>query len=192
MTAQTLSPLETAAVERLDTATDWLIRYGAFIVRMRGKDFLKAKLTEQGPVLLWVTPQVDENDTIASFRIKAAGYNYDIEALYSATLGGDVFSYWRTHITAQDWATPQRGCRFHITRARTDGKQDVLVSSEQFIPAYKTASGTVFALPLDRLEMRYKLRAWRFPGCFEGTDLAQEEVLFDPDGKLITRPAQTP
>ncbi|MDF3420644.1 hypothetical protein HKX54_06380 [Sulfitobacter sp. M57] len=192
MNAQNLSSLEKSAIERLETATEWLVRYGAFVLEMRGQSFLKSKLTEKGPVLLWVTPQVDTKDTIAQFRIKAGGYNYDIEAIYRETLNDQEFVYWVTHISAQDWATPLRGCRFHISTPQHDGKQTVLLSSERFIPSYKTAKGDVFTLPQDDLDILYKLRAWRFQTCFAGTDLAKTEVTHDALGKLTTAPAASP
>ncbi|WOI35424.1 hypothetical protein [Phaeobacter porticola] len=181
--------MEKSTIERLEIATDWLVRNGAFVLDMRGKEFLKSKLTEQGPVLLWVTPQVDTKDTIAQFRIKAGGYNYDIEAIYRETLNDQKIVYWVTHITAQDWVTPLRGCRFHISTPQDDGKQIVLLSSERFIPSYKTAKGVVFALPQDDLDILYKLQAWRFPMCFSGTDLSKNEVTHDAQGRLTTAPA---
>ncbi|WOI35462.1 hypothetical protein [Tritonibacter sp. SIMBA_163] len=56
--------MEKSTIERLETATDWLVRNGAFVLDMRGRNFLKSKLTEQGPVLLWITAQVDQRHNL--------------------------------------------------------------------------------------------------------------------------------
>lgn len=192
MNAGTFTPQERDALHRLDTATDWLVRYGAFVTMARGKDFLKSKLNQLGPVLLWVTPLVREQGRLADFRIKAAGYNYDIAAIHAREISGVEHIYWVTHASAQGWAIPYRGCRFHITRTEPDGKMAVMAQSDSFIASYKTASGEVFSLPLDDLKTLNDLRAWRFPECFEGTDLARTKVELDENSEFIARPNHPP
>lgn len=190
MNAQTFKPTEIDALHRLDDATDWLVRYGSYVVAMRGKDFLKSKLHQLGPVLLWVTPLLDEADTIAEFRIKAAGYNFDISAIYRDVLGGDEYLYWVTHVSSQDWATPHLACRFHVTRTLDDGKGEMVQRSETFLPSIRTASGDLFELPLNDLKIRYALQAWEYPACFALTDLPTTVIDFDETGKLVAYPSE--
>lgn len=176
MEAAAQTPLELNAIERLDTASDWLVRYGAFVLSNRDVAYLKDKLHIDGPVILWVQPLLDENDTLVQFRIKTSDYNYDIEALHRAEIGGQTYEYWMVQTSAQDWATPLNKCKFYITTLQKDGKRAILKKSTTYISKFETPNGAFFKFPEDDINKLYKLKAWLFPHCFPDSQLPNRKM----------------
>ena len=197
MTTPNLSGTERHAIGLLNKATDYLIRYGQFILVRRGHDFLSAKLIEEFPVQMWVRPMIHEEGHLALFRIKMGGYYFRIEAIHTERLHEVDYEHWVTHVTAQDYVTPLRGCIFHIASVRkveggnpAEAKRDILKRETTFIPEYRTEGGDIFRLPLSDPRVLFALQAWEYPACFAGTDLPLTEVVAEPGGTYSMRPAR--
>lgn len=194
MNAETtgFTPLELDANARLEKASDWLVRNGLYVLRFKDKDFLKAKLRDLGPVQLWVDPVVNRAGALALLKIKAGGYNYDIEAVWRTEADGRTYDFWMVQGSSQDFVTPMRRCLFYVTLADDKDQRRVLEKSDSFIPHYVTPDGARLILPQDDLTVQYRMRAWRFPECFPGSAMATRKVDHDANGVLTQTPAAPP
>lgn len=187
--ANSLTPLEQQAVRRLDDTTDWLVKYGHFILENRDARFLKDKLFEEGLSQMWVTPLIDQNGRLAIFRIKDGGYNYDLEALHRAEVGGHLLEYWVAKVSPQDGVTPVQKCIFMIAEVNPDAKRSLLQTSNSFIPSFSLPGGAEFAFPQEDLSALYGLGAWDYPDCYPASDLPETEIYIDESGAFKKAPA---
>ena len=181
---------EIRAIALLDDAMRWVIRYGHFVLANRDAEFLRKKLIADWPVQLWVEPVIDTDGDLALFRLKFAGYYYDIRALHREAAGDETYEFWMTQVTAADFATPLRKCFFHVATVAKNEERTLVMEQDSFISAYETPEGSTVSLPVDNPALLYQMRAWRFPNCFPDSKLSEIEAYVEPSGEYATRPAE--
>lgn len=197
MTTPNLSEQEREALGKLNRATEWVIHWARFVMARKGYLFLEEKVIQETGVYVWSDPILDEEDSIAVFRLKAGGYFYRLEAIHAQQIDGIEYEYWVVHVSARLNVTAVSGCLFYITSVREDAefgrygaRRDILASDSQYIPAFETEGGTIFDLPLDDMRVLFGLQAWEFPACFAGTTLPATEIIAVPDGTFVARAAK--
>lgn len=166
-------------------ASLWVVQHGIESYTQGGKEAIERKLMDEWAGQLWVDPSVGTARDIALFQIKGRGIYCDIQCL-SRISSDAVFEYWHVMLTGKDWAGVGKRCMFIVTQTnRVDGVRKIVHQSDSFFPSYKVRESVTVQLPLDDLQLLYKLKAWQFPECFPDSDLKNWEIGIERDGRYV-------
>lgn len=168
----------------LQEASEWLIGNGIEVFSDKGKSAIHRKLVDEWGVLLWIDPWIDEHGYLAQFRVKARGINYQIINLHKEQIEGIIYEFWVVKVVAKPWSGETTRSMFYLTSTQSkSGKRSIVEKTDQFWSSYQI-NGYEFALPIDDIELLYKLEAWEFPDNYQNSSLPDKEVIMDSNGNI--------
>lgn len=170
--------------KNLQEASEWLIGHGIEVVSEKGKSAIHRKLVDEWGVLLWVDPWIDEDGYLAQFRIKARGINYQIINLHKEQIGGTIYEFWVVKVVAKPWSGEKNRSMFYLTSTQSkSGTRSIVDKTDQFGSSYRI-NGYELSLPIDDVDLLYKLEAWEFSDNYQNSSLPDKKVIMDRNGNI--------
>ena len=174
MTANIDRELDQAAIDRLESATRWLITDATprlYSGTATGEQIVK-ELIHRHKVTSYIVPRIGDDYELVRYIPKSRGLYYDVLLLTSTTHQGRRYEYWVVFRTSKDWATlKMHDCRFLIATSSDERTKRTIVQSQRtFIERYYENGTAILDLSDLNPALRAKLRPDEFEGCYEHHD----------------------
>jgi hypothetical protein len=106
---------------------------------------------------------------------------------YSRVADDFLYEYWVVDRFGGTRTDVDREIYFIIAKSKgKDKKREIIHRTEKFFPEFSTPEGTLIRFPRDN-ESIYRLRAWKFPDAFKGTELEGIEVVIDENKEYVRK-----
>ena len=110
--------------------------------------------------------------------------SYQIHNLHRLEHDGVFYEFWAIRTMSEPWTGHPGKTTFYITlTADIYQQREILVKETQFKAQYEL-QGLTFNVPVNDLDMLYRLQPWRYPNNYLHTDIDETELYMNSRGEI--------
>jgi len=182
--------------KRIEQVSEWIVRQGIkeYYAHKDDEKWLSNETIYNRFVRMNYAPQIDESGEpfYARITLSTPGNYYRIVSLHRMEQSGSLFEFWtiKKHFDEDAINLAESHCQFFITKSENFvSERNILKSDTYFFDTFPVDLQIEFVVPLDNLELLYRLEAWDHSDCYaaEYSELTDYVVFAEGGGEYIRK-----